>query len=321
MKYLILALATFYAASLWGQKAEKTFWPGTNLKSEGAYNSERSKTGKWKFYYINGQVEAEGSYAGKRIDKTIEVIKRGKFTAIDDSYDTRDGAWTFYHENGKIKGKAVYKQGCPQGKVERWHENGQKAEETQYIDCKPLGSRKMWDKEGNLYFENQLLSDGKSIEIEWFSNNTKKSEIPYKDGQQFGKVRRWFPNGQKEEEVMMRNTRVHGLYRSWYENGNKKMEFFSINNVMSDEYREWNEQGKLTTEIIELKEQKHITVKQFWDNGQLKMQGLSKLPSSLSIHNWSQTRFGQWTFWMRDGSVLKTENYDGGRLVSTEMAD
>lgn len=314
----------FCASPLWllAQQPEKTEWAAGKIRSEGAYNSERSKTGGWKYYYQNGQVEASGSYAGKRVDKSIEIVKKSKTSAIEDNYDVREGAWVFYHENGKMKAKVTYQMGCPTGLLERWHENGNKAEESEYLNCKAHGNRKMWDKDGKLYFENQLLEAGKSLEIEWFANGNKKSEVPYKDGQQFGKVRRWYPNGNKEEEVMMRDTRVHGLYRSWYENGNKKMEFFSINNIMSDEYREWNEQGKLVTEIVEMSDQKAITVKQYWENGKLKMQGTSKLPSNLSIHNWAQSKIGAWTYWLKDGSVLRTENYSSnGQLSTMESPD
>ena len=130
MKQLILTLILLHFSPIWAQKTEKTFWSGTNTKAEGAYSPDRVKIARWKFYYANGQTEAEGNYTGKRVEKAIEVVKRGKNSAIDDSYDTRDGAWIFYHENGKIKGKATYKLGCPQAKVERWHENGQKAEES-----------------------------------------------------------------------------------------------------------------------------------------------------------------------------------------------
>jgi len=306
---------------MWAQKIEKQVYANGNTQSEGAYTSERAKTGVWKYYYPNGQLEAQGAYAGKRVDKAIEVAKKARNSSIDDNFDMRDGQWTFYYENGQVKAKATYKAGCPQGKVERWHDNGKRAEECEYVECKAAGARKMWDKDGVLYFENQIVSAGQSVEIEWYANGTKKSEVPYKDGQQYGKVRRWYPNGQKEEEVSMRNTRVHGLYRSWYENGNKKMEFTSINNVMSDEYREWFENGKLSTEIIEMKDKKMISVKQFWDNGQVKVQGTSALPASLSIHNWSQSRHGLWTYWLKDGSTMKTENYENGRLVSTELPD
>lgn len=326
MKFIqsLFIVAVFYSLcplTTWAQKIEISNWPGGKIQSEGAYTADRNKVGKWKYYYANGQLEAEGIYTGKHVEKALEVMKRTKATAIDDSNETRDGEWVFYHDNGKMKGKVLYKDGCPQGKLDRWHENGKKAEESEFISCKAQGNRKIWDKEGVLYFENIVQTGGRTLEVEWYDNLKKKSEIPYRDGQQYGKVLRWYPNGQKEEEVSMRNTRVHGLYRSWYDNGVKKMEFTSINNIMSDEYREWYENGKIATEIIEMKDKKMISVKQYWDNGQLKLQGTSSLPDNLSIHNWSQSRQGTWTYWLKDGTTMKTENYNNGKLISTELAN
>lgn len=301
---------------------ETSNWNTGTIQSQGAYTKERNRIGTWKYYYVSGQMEAQGQYTGKKTDKAIEVVRKNRSSAIDDNTDVREGIWTFYHENGQVKAKAFYNnKGCPEGKMERWHDNGKKAEEAEFIDCKPIGNRKNWDRNGILYFENVVQGNGQSIEIEWYNNNQKKSEIPYRDGQQYGKVKRWYENGQKEEEVSMRNTRVHGLYRSWYENGQKKMEFTSINNIMSDTYREWYINGNLSTEIIEMEDKKQILVKQYWDNGQLKLQGISNLPENLSIHNWTQTRQGIWTYWIKDGSVMKTENYTSGKLLSTELPD
>lgn len=303
--------------STWCQAQNKEYWEDGSLKAEGYYAENGLKKGKWKFYYPNGQLEAEGQYLPIKAESVIEIVKRNRNSAIDDEQSTRDGEWIFYFENGKLKSKGTYANGCPKGIVSRWHSNGQKAEESEYFNCRPQGNRKMWDRDGKLYFENRLEGDGRSVEIEWYANGQKKSEIPYKDGQQFGKVLRWYPNGQKEEEVMMKNTRVHGHYRSWYENGQKQREFFSINNIMSGEYREWNEAGKLIIEIIEQPTQKTIAVKNYWDNGAVKLDGTSKLPASLSIHQWNQTRHGEWTYFSQDGRIQKTEKYVDGKLTST----
>ena len=324
---IILALifnlySTFLPSNtLFAQNIETAHWSTGKIQSQGAYTKERDKIGHWKYYYANGQLEAEGKYTGKSTDKAIELVKKTRNSAISDDTDVREGLWTFFYENSQLKARVSYNNGCPEGKLERWHDNGNKSEEAEIIDCKPIGNRKNWDKNGVLFFENVVQGNGQSIEIEWYPNNQKKSEIPYRDGQQYGKVKRWYPNGQKEEEVSMRNTRVHGLYRSWYDNGQKKMEFTSINNVMSGEYREWYANGNLSTEIIELEDKKQILVKQYWDNGQLKVQGTSNLPTNLSIHNWTQTRQGIWTYWLKDGTAVKTENYTSGVLVSTELAE
>lgn len=317
MLFFILGLCF----NLQAQNVKKTNWNNGNLKSEGAYNQAGLKVGKWTYYYQNGKKEAEGSYSGKKIDRTIEVFKNSKNSAIDDKQkpSSRDGEWTFYFAGTQVKGKITYQNGCPVGKAVRWHKNGEKAEESEYIDCKAIGSRMMWDKEGRKFFETRMEGNGKTVEIEWYSNGQMKSMIPYKNGQQYGRVKRWYSNGQREEVVMMKNTRVHGSYRSWYANGEKQREFFSINNVMSGEYREWDNKGQLVREIVEMKDKKMIEVKSYWDNGQLKMKGTSNMPPSLSIHQWAQARHGAWTYWDREGKVMKTENYSAGRLLSVDM--
>lgn len=301
-------------------QTQKEYWEdGSTLKAEGAYSSSNTKTGTWKYFYKNGQLEASGDYTGKTTDKPINVVRLGRNTAVDDKKTIKTGEWLFYYDNGQKKAKGIYRDGCPEGIVVRWYKSGEKMEEVEYVACKAVGNRKVWDKAGWLKFETRVEGNGRSVELEWYQNGQKKAEIPYKNGQQYGRVKRWYVTGQKEEDVMMKNTRVHGSYRSWYPNGNKQREFFSINNVMSGEYREWSDNGTLLWEIIERSDDGMIIVKNYWDNGEIKMKGISKLPSSLSIHQWAQTRQGQWTYWYKDKSVLKTENYDDGKLVSTEM--
>ena len=190
---------------------------------------------------------------------------------------------------------------------------------TEYINCKPLGNKKIWAREGWLKYETTNEGDGRSTEIEWYVSGQKKSSVPYKNGQQYGRVKRWYETGQKEEDVMMKNTRVHGSYRSWYSNGNKQRVFFSINNVMSGEYKEWTEDGKLLWEITEMDNERKIEVKNYWPNGQVKMSGKSDMPESLSIHQWSQTRHGYWTYWYKDNTVSKSEKYADGQLLTVEI--
>jgi antitoxin component YwqK of YwqJK toxin-antitoxin module len=318
---LFFSCFIFIAQQSFAQQVKKDYWDNGKVKSEGAYNNASMKVGKWKYYYQNGQLEVIGDYTGNKIDKTIEVFKSSKTSALDDGNNAsaRNGEWVFYYSDGKVKGKASYQDGCPVGKAVRWHKNGGKAEESDYIDCKAIGGRMMWDDEGRKYFETRMEGNGSTVEIEWYPDGQMKSMIPFKNGQQYGRVKRWYKTGQREEDVMMKNTRVHGQYRSWYANGKKQREFFSINNIMTGEYREWNEAGILVREIIESTEQKIIVVRNFWDNGTKKMEGTSKMPPSLSIHQWAQSRNGAWTYWDKDGNVLKTENYEDGRLVSVEM--
>lgn len=319
--FSFMLVICFSVSTVMAQQTKKNYWENGKVKSEGAVNGAGLRTGKWKYYYQNGSLEASGDYTGNKTDKIIEAFKKNKNSAIDDNTTpaSRNGEWVFYYSTGEVLGKVTYQDGCPVGKAVRWHQNGTKAEESDYIDCKAIGSRMMWDDKGRKYFETRLEGAGNTVEIEWYTNGQMKSMIPYKDGQQYGRVKRWYENGQREEDVMMKNTRVHGSYRSWYANGKKQREFFSINNVMSGEYREWSEDGILMREIIEQQESKLILVRNFWENGKKKMEGTSKTPPSLSIHQWAQSRHGAWTYWDKDGNVLKTENYDNGKLMSVDM--
>ena len=301
------------------QDLKKEFYDNGAPKSSGSFTSANFKTGVWKYYYPNGNLEAEGTYNGKEAGKTIDVVRRGKNSAIDDKKSVRNGTWIFFYSNGAKRGSIRYENGCPTGLLTKWYKSGEKMEEAEYIDCKPLGNKKIWAREGWLKYETTNEGNGRSIEIEWYAGGQKKSSIPYKNGQQYGRVKRWYENGQKEEDVMMKNTRVHGSYRSWYPNGNKQREFFSINNVMNGEYREWTKDGKLLWEIVEMTNEKKIQVKNYWPNGQVKMSGKSLMPESLSIHQWSQTRDGYWTYWHEDNTVSKSEKYKSGQLLNVEM--
>ncbi|MGH1338275.1 MAG: toxin-antitoxin system YwqK family antitoxin [Aureispira sp.] len=318
MKCLFFLLLCVFSLQLIAQEVRKESYDDGNVKAEGAYNSAKIKTGQWKYYYTNGKLEAEGSYNGKMATARPVLVRKGRNSAINDEGVVRDGKWTFYYTNGQPKASVTYKDGCPNGTLIKWYKTGEKMEESTYAGCKVITNRRLWAKEGWLKQETIDEGKGRSVQVEWYKNGQKKAAIPYKNGKQYGRVKRWYSHGQKEEDVMMKNTRVHGSYRSWYTNGNKQREFFSINNVMNGEYREWNEDGQLLWEIRELTDEKKILVINYWPDGTIKMKGKSNMPASLSIHEWSQTRDGYWTYWYEE-SVTRSEKYDNGQLLAVEM--
>ena len=318
---IAFVLVLLFVPYLNAQHPKKIYWESGKIRCEGQTNDAGIRAGQWKFYYVTGELEAVGSYSGKKTNAFYDPFKRNKSSAVDDQglLHARDGEWDFYFKNGQMSAKINYLAGCPVGKALRFHANGSKAEETHFSNCKPFPPRTMWDQKGVKYFETKAEGTGKTVDYEYYPSGQIKSIVPYKDGEQYGIVKRYFENGSREEDVMMKNNKVHGSYRSWYSNGKKQREFFSINNVMSGEFKEWNEYGVLLREIIENTELQRIVVKTFWENGQIKMQGTSKTPPTLSIHHWSQSRHGAWTYWDKNGNVQKTENYIDGKLISTDL--
>ena len=297
---------------------QKLTWENGQVKAEGSLENGYKK-GEWTYYRSNGSKEAVGSYLPEESSRTYSIVKRNRKTAVDDEKSTRHGKWTYFYSNGQKKAEAVYENGCPTGTLTKWYPNGNKFETFEYIDCKPLGDRKTWHEDGWLQLEILKEEGGKSTRIEYYDNSQKKSITPYRNGQQYGRVTHWYKNGSKKQEVMMKNAKVHGAFRSWHENGQIKMSYFSINNVMSGEYNEWAEDGQVLWSIVELSDSKVIDVKQYWNNGQIKLKGKSALPRTLSIHHWTQSRNGYWIYYYRDGTVKKSEKYDRGRLVNVVM--
>jgi antitoxin component YwqK of YwqJK toxin-antitoxin module len=306
---------------LCAQSPQKIYWENGVLRAEGQANDMGARVGQWKYYYSSGEIEAVGSYNGQKVSAVNDPFKRPKTSAVEDqtSKSARNGEWNFYYKNGMVSAKIFYQNGCPYDKAYRYHPNGIKAEEATLKDCALYAPRTMWDQKGVKYFETKIESPGKTSDYEYYPSGQIKSIVPYKDGEQYGVVKRYFENGNREEDVMMKNNKVNGSYRSWYSNGKKQREFFSINNVMSGEFREWNESGVLLRETIQDAEIQRIIVKTYWENGQLKMKGTSKTPPSHSIHHWAQSRHGAWTYWDKNGNVQKTENYIDGKLVSTDL--
>ncbi len=317
MKLYTSLLLSLLTSSLFAQ-IKINRWENNLKKSEGAYATTGLKKGLWKFYYKNGNLEAEGYYNGQYASKSISVVHKKKDSAISDEKAMRIGHWIFYYDNGKKRATINYKDGCPSGVLTKWYKEEQKMEETHFIACKPIGNRKIWHRDGWLKYETIQKEDGKSLEVEYYSNGQKKSIVPFRNGQQYGKVKRWYPNGQKEEEVMMKNTKVHGSYRSWHQNGSQKLSFFSINNIMSGEYKEWSNKGILVWHIVEMTDENAISVKNFWQTGKLKIEGKSTLPNSLSLHDWSKTRTGYWTYYTQAGTIIKSEKYKQGALLNTQ---
>ncbi|MFK7798274.1 MAG: toxin-antitoxin system YwqK family antitoxin [Aureispira sp.] len=318
MKLLFFLFLNICTATLIAQEVRKESYENGNIKAEGAYNSSKIKTGHWKYYYPNGKLEAEGAYAGQKANARPVLVRKGRNSAVNDEGVVRKGKWTFYYTNGQPKASITYNDGCPEGSLTKWYKTGEKMEQSSYKGCGAATAKKIWDKEGWLKQETINEGNERSVQIEWYKNGQKKAAIPYKRGKQYGRVKRWYESGQREEEVMMKNTRVHGSYRSWYPNGKKQREFFSINNVMSGEYREWNDKGQLVWEIRELTDEKKILVISYWPDGTVKMKGKSNMPTSLSIHEWSQTRDGYWTYWYQQ-KVTRSEKYNNGQLLTVEM--
>ena len=116
-----------------GQKAQECFythnkpdsiWTGWHengkLRSEEKFKAheiklktewESFRTGKWIYYYENGQKESEGNFLnGKQEGHYTNWYDNGnKETEGDFKNDKKEGRWTYWYKRGQLREEFVYK--------------------------------------------------------------------------------------------------------------------------------------------------------------------------------------------------------------------
>ncbi len=154
------------------------FYPSGEIKSEGAYRSNR-RYGEWKYYYEDGKLEQNGFF------------KRG----------VPDGIWKWYFEEGLLKREENYRIGLEEGESVEYDEFGVLIAKGSYLeglkdgkwfydfyDHTETGNYKgdyrdgIWIysyKSGQLYYEgdyNQGNPDGKHV---YYYKNGKLKKVEY----------------------------------------------------------------------------------------------------------------------------------------------
>ena len=173
----------------------KDYYPDRNLKAEGTYNDNR-RTGLWKFYNIASKVEQTGSYNNGR----------------------PDGFWTWYYEDGSVLREEEYFQGQRDGLYTEYSPSGEVITTGQYSDGEKNGE---WKFKSGDYTE-----EGKYI-------------IGLKDGQ----WKAYYENG----KLKFRGNYVQGnpdkqhLY--YYESGKVKEEQYYQMGIRQRTWKKFDEDG------------------------------------------------------------------------------
>lgn len=172
------------------------------------------KTGLWRHYHENGQLESKGAYVeGKKNGEWVSYFSRGRKRTIGNYVlGEEDGLWTFYHEYGDAEPNTInYNKGRrSDGPFEWLSSNGDVIEKGTYLNgvldgpyfkkpTRPLnfgrqglyvaGKKEgLWRHEGDgyLYIVNFRggLEDG--LKKSYDSRGKLKSEITYSKGKRHG---------------------------------------------------------------------------------------------------------------------------------------
>lgn len=126
------------------------------LLAEGIIDKEGLYQGKWKHYYLNGNIKSEGNYIdGKKVEKWIFYFTNGKIeqTGNYDKNGKFTGMWKWYYENGNILRTEEFRRGVEDGYLEEFSVNGEIITKGEYFEG---------EKEGEWFYQlNDHLEEGK----------------------------------------------------------------------------------------------------------------------------------------------------------------
>ena len=170
---------------------------------EGIYDSQGFKQGKWKEFYITGELKAEGEYLNdKKIGEWIyyyqnaKIEQRGKFGK--DGKPTGD--WKWYYESGNVLRTESFLRGLPEGEMVEYTDSSSIVTKGTYVDGEQEGP---WiSNDGDMRYEGEFKGGAKYGRWKaYFNGNGKLAEDgAYLDGIENGKFVYYYYNGKVKEE-------------------------------------------------------------------------------------------------------------------------
>jgi antitoxin component YwqK of YwqJK toxin-antitoxin module len=156
----------------------KDYYPDRKIKAEGTYTDNR-RTGLWKFYNTASKVEQTGSYSNGRPDGLWTwYYDDGSVLREEDYFQgLRDGQYTEYSPDGKIITTGQYSDGEKNGE---WKfKSGDYTEEGRYILGLKDGQWKAYYENGKLQFRGNYIQGNADKQHLYYYESGKVKEEQY----------------------------------------------------------------------------------------------------------------------------------------------
>jgi len=160
----------------------KNYFPDGTIMAEGTYTDSR-RTGAWKFYNSSGKVEQTGNYSNGRPDGLWKWYYGNDVVLREEEYfqGERDGIYAEYSPAGEIIAQGQYADGEKNG---QWKsKTGDYTEEGNYIIGLKDGQWKSYYSNGVLKFKgNYVQGNADGQHIHYYDTGKIKEEQYYRMG-------------------------------------------------------------------------------------------------------------------------------------------
>ncbi|HLN20754.1 MAG TPA: hypothetical protein VK213_06675 [Bacteroidales bacterium] len=196
------------------------------LLEEGIVDEAGNRNGKWKTYFTDGKVSAEGQYNENR----------------------RSGQWKFYRADGKLEQAGSYNAGRPDGIWKWYYDNGALLREEEYFQGEREGGFIEYSVTG------EIISQGEYIAGErngpWkYRNGDFTEEGNYISGLKDGLWKSYYPNGKMMFKGSFVQGNPDGLQTYYYEDGRVREEQSFDLGIREKTWKKYDEEGAVILAI------------------------------------------------------------------------
>jgi antitoxin component YwqK of YwqJK toxin-antitoxin module len=189
--------------------------------SEGIVDEAGNHNGKWKDFYPDGKIQAEGQYTDNRRTGQWKFYNASQKVEQTGGYNNNrpDGLWKWYYENGALLREEEYFQGQRDGMCTEYSPAGDVIAEGQYSDGEKNGEWKL--KNGDFTEEGKYiigLKDG--LWKAYYSNGKPKSKGYYVQGNPDGEHTHYYEDGKIREQQYFRMGLRQKTWKKFDEEGN-----------------------------------------------------------------------------------------------------
>jgi len=188
--------------------------------SEGLVDADNLKQGKWKEFYLTGELKAEGEYENNVKVKTWNYFYvNGKLEQKGNYINGKpNGTWKWYFETGNLLREEVFLRGKEDGFLLELSEIGDTVAIGEYIDGEREGR---WSfKDGDMSLSgNFKYGKQDSTWTHHYSNGNVYFIGNFQGGLPEGKHKAYYPNGQLKWEGRYVSGKRNGDWRSFNEDG------------------------------------------------------------------------------------------------------
>jgi len=199
------------------------FYNRDTLIYTGRYDSINNKTGKWLYFWPNGNIKKTGTYI----------------------LNEKNKEWKYFYEDGSIQQKGNFVKNKPHGTWEWWYESGQKRRTENYENGKEKGFVFEYDTTGKIIVKGEFFY-GLREGVWSYEINDYQEKGSYIGGMKTGKWKKTYISTNKDKfKGEYLNDIPIGKHIYYYPNGQIKTEGKYKNGEKEGEWIYYNELGDI----------------------------------------------------------------------------